>query len=240
MNNFRITFIILFALIFSTRLIAQSSLKITCTIFSCQDNLDEMNFSCENLVTNKIFHVNGKRNKPSLNNSIKEFSKTYEFVLSLQTKYRVTFSQMGCGMRSIYFETNIPKAEASEYWLVFKMALRKQDSDLMNRDSAKTFSVLYKYVPSIKDFDYENNATIGIAEMLYNIAVEKTIKNEFSEALIDYNEALTFNPEDINSLYNRGIVKLKLLDNAGACQDWNKIKQKGFTDADELLKKYCN
>jgi hypothetical protein len=58
--------------------------------------------------------------------------------------------------------------------------------------------------------------------------------------MADYSEALKFTPNDINSLYNRGIVKLKLNDNAGACMDWSNIKQNGFPDADKLLEKYCN
>ena len=65
-------------------------------------------------------------------------------------------------------------------------------------------------------------------------------QRDYQTALYFYDQALKNHAEDPENLYNRGICKQKLGNQAGACEDWNKIKQLGHSDADELLAKYCH
>ena len=46
-------------------------------------------------------------------------------------------------------------------------------------------------------------------------------------------------PNDGWAYINRGKVRKKLGDKAGACTDWNKASELGLSAADELLQKYC-
>lgn len=238
MRHLKLLFFLLFNLLFSIKSNAQSTLTINCSIFSCQENLDSMNITCENLVTNKIFDVKGKRNKSAQSDSITRVSMIYEIVLLLQSKYKVTFVQKGCRSLSLYFDTELPKTEEGEYGLRFNLNL-KTLNDSFDTTLKNVQGILYRYESRTRDFDYVKNANSLIAEMLYNIGVEKMVKNEFSDAMADYDEALLFNPENINALYNRGVIKLKLKDNLGACHDWNAIKQSGNSDADKLLLQFC-
>jgi tetratricopeptide (TPR) repeat protein len=73
----------------------------------------------------------------------------------------------------------------------------------------------------------------------YNNAESLSEEGNFSESIENFTLALQYNPGDIAALYKRGIVKYKTKDETGACEDWNKIKSLGKSDADELLNKYC-
>lgn len=63
---------------------------------------------------------------------------------------------------------------------------------------------------------------------------------DFETALYFYNEVIERLPEEIIALYRRGICRLALGNQAGACEDWSAIKELGSPMADELLLKYCN
>jgi TonB family protein len=74
----------------------------------------------------------------------------------------------------------------------------------------------------------------------YNLGVKKSEENNYEEAVTEFTNTLKYLPEDIDALYNRGIMYYKLNKNELACNDWKKIKELESPSADELLKKYCN
>jgi len=233
MSSFRIFSIIAIILLKSLTINAQNNLTILFSIGSCQNNLDSMTVSCENLVTNKIIKVTGKKK------SIKEKKyMSYEVLFLYQSKYRITFSKSGCNEVTFYLNTTMPKSKEgarSAHLISHLKALRDSVTGSLN----ESLNAYCSYIISKKSFDTEFDPIL-ITEMLYNIGVEKSQKNELEDAIIDFTEALKFSPQDVNSLYNRGVLKLKLNDKIGACQDWNIIKANGFPDADTLLQKYCN
>jgi len=65
-------------------------------------------------------------------------------------------------------------------------------------------------------------------------------KKDYQAALYFYDEALKNHAADPENLYYRGICKQKLGNQAGACEDWRKIKALGGNEGDELLAKYCH
>jgi len=71
---------------------------------------------------------------------------------------------------------------------------------------------------------------------------------DFFEALHDFDMAVSLKPADQNyfsawltTIYNRGVAKYNLKDNAGACQDWQTAVQMGFRDigSDQNIKENC-
>jgi len=62
---------------------------------------------------------------------------------------------------------------------------------------------------------------------------------DYELALYYFDSVLETRPEDVESLYRRGICKQMLGNLKGACADWSKIQLTGSHTADELLLKYC-
>jgi tetratricopeptide (TPR) repeat protein len=77
-------------------------------------------------------------------------------------------------------------------------------------------------------------------DFYYNSGVKKSQMKDYQGAIDDFTEALKYNPQDIDALYNRALLRLTLNDLTGACADWNLIKSLEKQDADEFIKKYCN
>lgn len=74
-------------------------------------------------------------------------------------------------------------------------------------------------------------AARGILEM-------DILKND-SLALKDYNQAIGINPAFGLAYYNRGILELRMNDVSNACKDFWKVKNLGYSKADELISHYC-
>lgn len=74
----------------------------------------------------------------------------------------------------------------------------------------------------------------------YNIGVNLSKEGNYAGAIDHFTNAININPQDIDALYNRGIMKIKLNDINGACIDFNTIRSLDSSDADVLLKKYCS
>ena len=60
-----------------------------------------------------------------------------------------------------------------------------------------------------------------------------------SLALIDYNQAIQINPTFAQAYYNRGILFMRMQNPESACNDFSKVKQLGYSQANELIDRYC-
>jgi len=60
-------------------------------------------------------------------------------------------------------------------------------------------------------------------------------------AIYYYDKALAIRPVDQEDLFKRGICKLRIGNNAGACVDWGKAIQiiNGNIEIGTLIEKYC-
>src|SRR5439155_10377543 len=84
-------------------------------------------------------------------------------------------------------------------------------------------------------------ANPNFADAYQNRGVVKNVLKLFPEALADFNQALKLNPGKNNgAIYvGRGISKLFLGDNAGACEDWHTASDLAAANAATLIAEYC-
>jgi protein O-mannosyl-transferase len=70
--------------------------------------------------------------------------------------------------------------------------------------------------------------------------LEMDVLQDDSLALQDYNSAIRINPAFGMAYFNRGILYLRMNDVSSACKDFQKVRSLGFSNADEIITRYCN
>jgi tetratricopeptide (TPR) repeat protein len=102
---------------------------------------------------------------------------------------------------------------------------------------AQSYYSKERYEDAIKDYSYIlqiDNSYPQQQYLVYNnraLCYEKL--NKTDEALKDYETLLKKKPNSAVAFSNRGLLKIKMKDTAGACEDFAKAKD------EENLKKYC-
>ncbi len=92
---------------------------------------------------------------------------------------------------------------------------------------------------SIAKYQGPSSDDILRGEDYYNKGVVSFENGNYAKALKHFNLALENNENDLEALYNRAICRFKLGDKQGACSDWLSLIQKGDSEAQNLLKQYC-
>lgn len=69
--------------------------------------------------------------------------------------------------------------------------------------------------------------------------IKMDVMKNFEEAIKDYDKAISINPRFAQAYYNRGLAELRSGNIAEACIDFKKVKQLGFSRADELILQHC-
>ena len=115
--------------------------------------------------------------------------------------------------------------------------LRPDDAEAYyNRANAKFR--LQDYRGAIADFTKAIELKPDFADAYNNRGLAKANLQDYRGAIADYNKAIELQPDNSQAYYNRGNAKaLKDLD--GACLDWSKAGELGFSGAYDLIKKYC-
>lgn len=63
---------------------------------------------------------------------------------------------------------------------------------------------------------------------------------KYQEALADYLKYAEKEPDPGMALYNAGLCYLKLSDTQKACEQWQKAQDLGFSNAENMIRQYCN
>lgn len=142
--------------------------------------------------------------------------------------------------------TNVAIAKSSEFRLLDEEAMRvvncmpKWKPGLQN---GKAVNVQYNLPMNFKmSGGRSSKSEISdkeYANFYYNMGVKYSQAKKHELAISSFSKALEYNHFDIDALYNRGAMYLKLKEEDKACMDWYAIKSLGKSDADELLEKYC-
>jgi tetratricopeptide (TPR) repeat protein len=64
-------------------------------------------------------------------------------------------------------------------------------------------------------------------------------QKKYNETLQDFNKAAELFPQSFKVFTNRGLVHVKLHNDAEACDDFYKALQLGYSPAEDFLKEYC-
>jgi len=70
-------------------------------------------------------------------------------------------------------------------------------------------------------------------------SVKSTFLKDFSGAVDDFGKAIELDPEYQKAYFDRGLMKYYLKDRDGACADWKKSLELGFTQAENVIEQFC-
>ncbi|MCB0538112.1 MAG: tetratricopeptide repeat protein, partial [Bacteroidetes bacterium] len=90
--------------------------------------------------------------------------------------------------------------------------------------------------------DYES--LLAINKYFYPALKGKGIANfelgNYEEAIIDFNKLIEYEDKDPSIYYHRGMAKVHKGDVYAACMDFLKSSERGYSEADKAIKKYCD
>lgn len=96
-----------------------------------------------------------------------------------------------------------------------------------------------KFQEAITDFSQTIHNKPNQLDAYVNRGVAFRAMGEYSKSLNDFNYVIDIKP-DGKAFFNRGVLYyLNLGDSLQACSDWQKAREKGIKQADELLQMYC-
>jgi len=105
---------------------------------------------------------------------------------------------------------------------------------------AIAFFNVQNFQESLKDYNKAIELNPSSAKSFMGRGIIKMdVLHDFNGAIEDYTEALRINPDFAQAYYNRGLAELRLGKIQEACNDFKKVKQLGYSRADELVEKYC-
>lgn len=70
-------------------------------------------------------------------------------------------------------------------------------------------------------------------------AFSQTSLKDYTKAVEDYNKAIQYSPKNGNTYYLRACVKLMIRDKNGACLDFSKAGELGYSEAYKAIKNNC-
>lgn len=65
------------------------------------------------------------------------------------------------------------------------------------------------------------------------------IIKDYPSALEDFNQVISLDPKNARAYYNRGLVYLRMRNLDEACKNWFRVKELGYSQADDMIKRFC-
>lgn len=145
---------------------------------------------------------------------------------------------------STYFKLGVEQenllafSEAIEY---FNKAIELKPNYAMayyGRGNAKSENSDYE--GAIQDFDEAIKINPNFGDTYFCRGIIKGRKlNDYQGALQDFDKVISIYPMDAEAYFNRGVTKRELGDQNGACLDWRKARELGYSPSEIMIKEYC-
>ena len=136
---------------------------------------------------------------------------------------------------NIYFAKKMYDLAAKDY---LKTESLKPDY----RDNLNNLAFLYSETGKMDEAILYYSKAISIQPTIYlyqRRATCYTYLKKYAEALEDYNAAIKINPFLTEPYFNRGVCYYYIHQLEKACSDWKKASSMGYTNANDLIIKYC-
>ena len=105
--------------------------------------------------------------------------------------------------------------------------------------SANSKVKLKDYLGAIEDADYALNISSKLVPALNAKGLALSEIGELEKAIKEFNLIVEIEPSFYKVFYNRGLIKKKLGDLKGACEDWKKAAELGDEEAAKLVEEHC-
>jgi len=108
---------------------------------------------------------------------------------------------------------------------------------------AKCYVHIKDYYSAIREVSTAIRKDNTFIDALFLRASLKAIVDDYRGSLVDYNRIVLLSPENPLAYFGRALTKLSLNDIDGACLDFSKAGDLGYTDPKLLydnIRKYCN
>lgn len=125
----------------------------------------------------------------------------------------------------------------------------KIDPDITHENYLQSGDILQKklgnYQQAIAMYDQavivmrDNQMPVLIYKCYFNRGNCNLKLKKFEQAVKDYSQTIKLKPDHAGSYTNRGMARYNLKDKTGACADWKKAVELGFTSAQSYVDSYC-
>jgi tetratricopeptide (TPR) repeat protein len=93
---------------------------------------------------------------------------------------------------------------------------------------------------AIQDYNKAISIEPAFGKPYFNRAAVNAYLKNYAAAMDDYNCLVKLKNDDYMAYYFRGIARMNLSDRTGACQDWKRSAELGYTKASEMIQQYCH
>lgn len=99
---------------------------------------------------------------------------------------------------------------------------------------------LKKYRSALNDYNKILEINKYFYPALRGRGIAQLNLGNYQDAIRDFNELLEYEPDDASVFYHRGMAKMYLSEIYGACMDFLSSSERGFSEADKAMRKYCD
>jgi len=103
-----------------------------------------------------------------------------------------------------------------------------------------SFSAMQNFTSALKDY----NRAIELNPDFVSAFVARgvlflSVKKDYPGAIDDFNKAVSLDPVNARAYYNRGLAYFRMKNVEEACKNWFKVKTLGYSQADNMIARYC-
>jgi len=164
--------------------------------------------------------------------------------INVITTFAIIFSLITFGQTSTeYLETGILKHQQKDYKSAIKDYSKAIKSDKNNKEAYYNRGICEQSLNNLKsakdDFDKTLKLDPKFVKVYYSRATIFVTQQKYKEALPDLDKVIELDSSFPNVLTLRGQIRAQTGNKIGACEDFNKAKELGDTQAGKYLNQFC-